>query len=164
MWSGFGVKNSSSLSLVGTTCVLAALLLLVTTGKVVGATPILHSADLTSFSGIHRLIIVFPGDRKREEAFLDQWDSTTVHTRMDHRSLLVFQIVNPKVVQELRKNMAPGESGFRVWLVGIEGHLLFSTGDDVEPWQIFNRIDALPGRITEIHRYNDWTAGHRTSP
>lgn len=163
MWSGSGVKNSSSLRSAGTACLLLLLFLLGTAGEVFGATLILRSSDLAPFGGIHRLILVFPGDPKREEAFLDQWDSTTVHTRMDHRSLLVFQVVNPKVVQELRKNMAPSESGFRVWLVGIDGHLLFSTSDEVEPWEIFNRIDALPGRKNEIHRYNEWVAGHRTS-
>jgi len=164
MWSGFGVKNSPSLRWAGTAWLFPLLFLLGTAGEVFGAAQILRSSDLTPFSGIHRLIVVFPGDRKREEAFLDQWDSTTVCKRMDHRSLLVFQVVNPKVVQELRKNMAPSQSGFRVWLVGIDGHLLFSTGKDVEPWEIFDRVDALPGRITEIHRYNNWAAGHRTSP
>jgi hypothetical protein len=164
MWSGFGVKNSLGLGSDGTARVFAALLLLLTTGKSFGATPILRSPDLTSFSEIHRLIIVFPGDSKREQAFLDQWDSTDVHTRMNHRSLLVFQVVNTKVIQELRQNMAPSESGFRVWLVGIGGHLLYSTDDEVEPWEIFNRIDALPGRKAEMQRYNNWVTGHRSSP
>jgi hypothetical protein len=163
MWSGFGVKNSSSRLWAGTAWLLPLLFLLGTTGEGFGAVAILRSSDITPFCGINRLVIVFPGDGKREEAFLDQWDPSTVYTKMNHRSLLVFQVVNSKVIQELRKNMAPRESGFRVWLVGIDGHLLFSTDEDVEPWEIFDRIDALPGRRLEVHRYNDWVAGHRTS-
>ena len=157
------MKNRTSLWTAGTLCLLTLLFLLGMAGEVFGDATILRSSDLTPFGGIHRLIVVFPGNRKKEEAFLDQWDSTGVHTRMDHRSLLVFRVVNTKVIQELRKNMAPSESGFRVWLVGIDGHLLYSTSDEIEPWEIFNRIDALPGRRVEVHRYNDWTAGHRTS-
>jgi hypothetical protein len=164
MWSGFGVKNnSSSLRWAETTWLFLLLFLFGTAGEVFGAAPILRSSDLSPFGGIHRLVVVFPGDRRREEAFLDQWDPTPIHTQMVHRSLLVFQVVNPKVIQELRKSMASSESGFRVWLVGMDGHLLFSTGDDVEPWEIFIRIDALPGRIAEIHRHNEWEAGHLTS-
>ena len=161
MWSGFGVKNNRSWPCwAGTAWLLSLSFLFGTAGEVFGAPLILGSSDLSPFGGIYRLVVVFPGDRRREEAFLDQWDPTPIHTRMVRRSLLVFQVVNPKVIQELRKNMAPSESGFRVWLVGIGGHLLFSTGDAVEPWEIFNRIDVLPGRTTEIHRHNEWEAGH----
>lgn len=156
-------NNSSSLYWSGTVWLLPLLFLFGMAGEAFGTAPILQSSDLKAFSGIHRLIIVFPGDNKREEVFLDQWDSTPVHAGMDHRSLLVVQVVNPKVARELRKSMAPRESGFRIWLVGIDGHLLFSTGDDLEPWEVFNRIDALPGQRAEVHRYNDWVIGHATS-
>ncbi len=163
MWNGFGVKNSSSIRWAGTAGILLLIFLLWPTGEVFGNAPILSSSDLKPFYGIHRLIVVFPGNRKREEAFLDQWDPTSMQKRMDHRSLLIFQVMNPKVIQELRKKMAPSESAFRIWLIGMDGHLLFSTDDEVEPWEILNRIDALPGRRTEIHRSNDWEAGARTS-
>jgi hypothetical protein len=36
-------------------------------------TPLLATGDLSSFDQIHRLVIVFPGDEKREKVFLDQW-------------------------------------------------------------------------------------------
>jgi len=134
------------------------------TVQVVGSPPILRSADLKPYADVHRLVVVFPGDQEREEAFLDQWDSASVHSRMDHRSVLVFQVKDRTVIEELRKRLAPGESGFRVWLIGLRGHLVFSTSDDIEPGDIFERVDAMPERQTEILRHNDWEAGHQISP
>jgi hypothetical protein len=126
--------------------------------------PILSTADLSSFSGIHRLVIVFPGDAKKEEAFYQQWQEPPVSKRMAYRSLLLYRVVDPKVIGQLRSRFAPGETGFRIWLVGTGGGLLFTTPDDVAPWEIFTRIDSLPGRRDEIRRYNDWRAGHRENP
>jgi hypothetical protein len=134
------------------------------TVQVVGSTPILRSADLKPYADVHRLVIVFPGDQGREEAFLDQWDSAAVHSRMNHRSVLVFRVKDRTVIEELRKRLASDESGFRVWLIGLRGRLVFSTSDDIEPGDIFDRIDAMPGRQTEIRRHNDWEAGRQVSP
>lgn len=158
------MKNSSSSGSGGIALVISLLLFLGSASKLFGTVPILQSADLKSFKDVHRLIIVFPGDNKKEEAFLEQWDSTDVHARMNRRSLLVVQVTNRQVIHDLREDRAPKESGFRIWLIGMDGHLLFSTSDEVEAWEIFNRIDELPGRKAEIQRYNDWVAGHRTSP
>jgi hypothetical protein len=73
-------------------------------------------------------------------------------------------VVDPNVIDRLRSHLAPGETGFHIWLVGMGGHLLFTSVENVEPWQIFARIDSLPGRRDEIHRYNDWISGHEASP
>jgi len=143
---------------------LLAALVIGTTTQVVATTPTLLSADLTPYTEVHRLVLVFPGHDGREEAFLDQWDLPSTHARMEHRSLLVFQVKDWRLIKTLRKRMAPGESGFRVWLIDREGHLVLSTSRVMEPWEIFARIDALPERQLEIQRLNDWDAGHESSP
>jgi hypothetical protein len=126
--------------------------------------PLLGSYDLSSFNRIHRLVIVFPGDEKKEDVFLAQWLGSSMPKRMSYRSLLLYRVVDPTVIAQLRFHLAPGETGFHVWLVGISGHLLLTTAENVEPWQIFARIDSLPGRREEIHRYNDWISGDEASP
>ena len=142
---------------------IVAALLNISNAQVFGFTPVLLSADLTPYSEVHRLVLVFPGNRS-EEAFLDQWDSPSVQSRMEHRSLLLFQVRDRAVIEKLRKSLAPGETGFRVWLIGRSGHLFFSTSRELEPWEIFSRIDAMPGRQKEIRQHNDWDAGRQASP
>ena len=126
--------------------------------------PLLATGDLSSFDRIHRLVIVFPGDEKREKDFLAQWCGPSMPKRMSYRSLLLYRVVDSNVIDSLRSRLAPRETGFHIWLVGMGGHLLFTSGENVEPWQIFARIDSLPGRRDEIHRYNDWISGHEASP
>jgi hypothetical protein len=84
--------------------------------------------------------------------------------RMSYRSLLLFRVADPNVIDGLNLRLAPGEKGFHIWLVGMGGHLLLTTAENVEPWQIFDQIDSLPGRRKEILRYNDWITGHELSP
>ena len=141
-----------------------AVLLNLSGSQVFGTTPTLLSADLTPYMGIHRMVLVFPGNGPKEEAFLDQWESAPVQSRMEHRSLLIFQVRDRDLIEKLRSSFAPKETGFRVWLIGLNGHLVFSTSHDVEAWEIFSRIDALPGRQREIRQHNDWDAGREVSP
>ena len=126
--------------------------------------PVLTTDDLSSFDRIHRLVLVFPGDEKREKLFLDQWEDPSMAKRMAYRSLLLYRVADPNVIRHLRSRLAPGEAGFHIWLMGTGGRLLLSSADNVEPWQIFAQIDSLPGRRDEIRRYNDWVAGHEASP
>jgi hypothetical protein len=140
----------------------ALFLLLVATRLSLGSTPFLTTSDLSPYHDIHRLVIVFPG--KGSEEFLDQWDSAHVHVRMEHRSLLIFQVKDPKAIFGLRKMLSPTESGFHIWLIGMDGHLLFTTAGEIEPDEIFARIDDLPRRREEIRRYNNWVGGVQTDP
>ncbi len=127
-----------------------------------GSVPILRSADLTSSVDLYRLVIIFPGHGQKQWAFddqLNQWNSSSVLKPMEHRSVHVFQVLDPKVIAALRKKMAPTESGFRVWVIGIRGLLVLSTDRDLEPREIFDLIDGLPRRVDEIRLHNDWDAG-----
>jgi len=126
--------------------------------------PLLATGDLSSFYRIHRLVIVFPGDEKKVKDFLEQWRGASMPKRMSYRSLLLFHVADPNVIDGLRLRLAPGETGFHIWLVGMGGHLLLTTAENVEPWQIFAQIDSLPGRRKEILRYNDWITGHELGP
>jgi hypothetical protein len=126
--------------------------------------PLLGNGDLSSFDRIHRLVIVFPGDDTKERAFFGQWLVPSMPKRMSYRSLLLYRVADPKIVGQLRSHLSPGETGFHIWLIGTGGKLLLTTTENVEPWQIFARIDSLPGRRDEIRRYNEWVSGHDSSP
>ena len=146
------------------TIIFVVVLLTVSNVQIFGSTPTLSSDDLTPYTGVHRLVLVFPGNDQKEEVFLDQWESTPVQSRMEHRSLLIFQVNDPAMIEKLRKSFAPREQGFRVWLLGRNGQLVFSTSRNVAAGEIFARIDAMPGRQREIRQHNDWDAGRQVSP
>jgi hypothetical protein len=158
------MRSATPIASFGASVFFVAVLLNLSSSQVSGATPTLLSADLTPYMGVHRLVLVFPGNGPKEEAFLDQWDSPSVQSRMEHRSLLIFQVRDRALIEKLRSSLAPEETGFRVWLIGRSGHLVFSTSRDLEPWEIFSRIDVMPGRQREIRQHNDWDAGRQASP
>ena len=142
-----------------------AALLFAAGGKAFADVPVLRSANLKPFVGLDRLLIIFPGHGENEAVFLDQldqWSSSSIRLPMERRSLRVFQVVDPKIIAALRKKMSPHESGFRVWLIGISDVLVLSTEREVEPSEIFERVDGLPRRSDEIRLHNEWDAGSQT--
>ena len=131
-------------------------------GKALGSVPVLHSADLTSAVDVYRLVIIFPDQGEKGAAFrdqLEQWSSDSVKIPMEHRSVRAYQVLDSRVAAALRKKMAPKESGFHVWVIGISGVLVLTTQRDIEPGEVLDLIDGLPRRADEIRLHNEWDAG-----